>query len=176
MIAANRSSDTRREKSPPCSSVRLLAIERPSPLPSVFRLRSPRTKRPMRSSAETCSASFAVFATVMMTCSASVFTVTEKLLFSFAYLHRLPKRFSSTRQNCRPSASIITGSAGRFHTGVSPFSSKRSSNSPYAWSSIACTCRMVICSSTLPELILLTSTRSSVSCFRRCDFWSSTSI
>ena len=104
MIAANRSSDTRREKPPPCSSVRLLAIERPSPLPSVFRLRSPRTKRPMSSSAETCSASFAVFATVMMTCSASVFTVTEKLLFSFAYLHRLPKRFSSTRQNCRPSA------------------------------------------------------------------------
>lgn len=52
MSTLNRSPSRYNSKTPPCISVRLLAIERPSPLPSVLREISPLMNRSVNSSAE----------------------------------------------------------------------------------------------------------------------------
>ena len=52
---------------PPCSSVRLYAMDNPRPLPSVWRERSPRTKRAMSSSAGMFSSYFEMFLNVIET-------------------------------------------------------------------------------------------------------------
>ena len=59
--ALNRSPSTVRRIVPFCSSVRLSAMDRPRPLPSVLRELSPRTKRPISSSAEIFRGSLEVF-------------------------------------------------------------------------------------------------------------------
>ena len=55
IVALKRSPSTVMSKTPPCSSVRLRAMESPRPLPSVERDLSPRTKRSISSSPETFS-------------------------------------------------------------------------------------------------------------------------
>ena len=51
-VTLNRSPSMVRRKSPPWSDMRLVAMDRPRPLPSVERELSPRTKRSVSSSAE----------------------------------------------------------------------------------------------------------------------------
>lgn len=49
ITALNKSPSIAISNFPPCNSVKLFAIARPKPLPSVFRETSPRTKRSVRS-------------------------------------------------------------------------------------------------------------------------------
>ena len=51
-VTLNRSPSMVRRKSPPWSDMRLVAMDSPSPLPSVDRELSPRTNRSVSSSAE----------------------------------------------------------------------------------------------------------------------------
>ena len=92
-----------------------------------------------------------------------------------AYFAILPRRLSRTLQSISPSA--LTGSAlAASISVVRPFSWKRSSNSPTAICTIACRSRVVMCSSTFPELIRLTSMRSVIRLLSRFDFRSSISM
>ena len=63
----NRSPSMVREKVPCCSWVRLRAMDRPRPLPSVFRDASPRTNRSISSSAEIFSGVAEMLRKVMVT-------------------------------------------------------------------------------------------------------------
>ena len=58
-----------RSKRPPCSCTRLRAMDSPSPLPSVCREASPRTKRYISSSGEIFSSSRETFLKLMVTAS-----------------------------------------------------------------------------------------------------------
>ena len=127
---------------PPCSSVRLLAIERPSPLPSVLRLRSPTHKAPHQILRRNMpSASFAWYLRRVML-----------HLFRPLSLPSDMKRCCSPARTCRgcqagsPAPARTAGRPPSYHRRLrrqipyrpsAPFPQSRSSNSPYAWSSIA---------------------------------------
>ena len=66
-MALNRSPSTTSSKVPPCSSVKLRAMDSPSPEPSVVREVSPRTKRSISRSAGIFSASRDTFLTANVT-------------------------------------------------------------------------------------------------------------
>ena len=72
-MALKRSPSMASDIFPPCSSVKLCAMERPSPFPSVERELSPRTKRSINSSAGMFSAAREVFLKVT-TASPPVFS------------------------------------------------------------------------------------------------------
>ena len=61
IVTLNKSPSKYRLNFPPCNSVKLVAIESPSPLPSVFLEVSPLTNLCINSSADMFSLSFEVF-------------------------------------------------------------------------------------------------------------------
>ena len=89
------------------SSIRLLAMFSPRPLPSVWREASPRTKRSMSSSALTFSRSREMFFMLTATRSSRAVRSMYTRLPARAYLHTLLSRLSSTRQRSRPSARAV---------------------------------------------------------------------
>ena len=88
-----------------------------------------------------------------------------------AYLQTFTYRFSSTRQMRRLSARIRSGSGWRIQIRSRLRPSNRSANSPFTCCTSSFRFRFMNSSLIFPELIFDASTRSSVSCFRRCDFF-----
>ena len=84
-------------------------MESPSPLPSVWRLLSPRTKRSIRSSAEMFSSLRETFLMLTVASCSSAAAAAYTRVPGIAYLHMLFIRLSITRLSSLPSA-ITAGS------------------------------------------------------------------
>ena len=174
-MALNRSPSTARAKVPCWSWVRLRAMERPRPLPSVFREASPRTKRSMSSSAEMFSGSAEMLRKMMVTCSSVAWQVRYTRVPGWAYFWMLLKRFSNTRHSRRPSAEMRGVPSAGVRQRVSFLAARRSSYSPVVWPRKTFTSVGWRSTLRLPVVALEASTKSSVSFFRRADWRSSTS-
>ena len=100
----NKSPSTYSFSLPFISSIKLLAIDNPRPLPSVFLELSPLTKRSISSSLVILSGYLEIFLKVIVTSSfvSSRFTYTREL--GSAYLQILFIKLSTTLHKCLPSA------------------------------------------------------------------------
>ena len=108
-----------RRKPPPCRDMRLVAMDRPRPLPSVERELSPRTKRSVSSSAEIFSGYREIFFTTIRTPSSPASVDRYTLVPGMAYLQMLLIRLSSTRHSSRPSAMAAAPGSHSDSTGSS---------------------------------------------------------
>ena len=138
---------------------------------------SPRTNRSVSSSGDTFSSLADILRMEILTYpSGSRATRMYALVPGSPYFAMLTKRFSNIRYVFWLSRYRTTRSSGRLNLNSIPLASILSDSSKRT-----CFKRLIIstfsgCRVTVPLLALLTSNRSSISTFRRMDFWSNTWI
>lgn len=94
-------------------------MDRPRPLPSVWRERSPRTKRAISSSAGMFSSYLEMFLNVIVTIPAFALLSKYTRVPGMAYLQMFENRFPSTRDSSCPSAWIFGCEGAGWNTGSS---------------------------------------------------------
>ena len=150
-------------------------MEIPSPLPSVLRDSSPRTKRSISSSLDMLSGYRDVFRKMSSPCPPFSRRSTYTRVPGCAYLQILFIRLSITRQKCLPSAITYTGVSGFWISSVRSAAFSLCSNSPTICTTETPASSFSRCTARLPVEAFDASIRSSISFFSRFDWRSNTS-
>ena len=143
--------------------VRLLAIESPSPFPSVYLDLSPLTNLSISSSGVIFNCSLDVFLKINLSLSSSFLRSTYALVSALAYLTMLLMILSNTLQRYLLSARSIIFSSELLTTTSICFSFNRSANSPIDWSSRTFASTSSMLRFIFPVVILAASIISSTS-------------